>query len=144
MKGIIGLLAGGLALAGVVGFALGTASAEGAKKGDHRVFELRIYHAVPGKMPALHARFKDHTIKLFQKHGMTVVGFWVPTKPEEAEQKLYYILAYPSAESARKSWDGFRNDPEWKEVKAASEKDGTLVARVESVYLNPTDYSPMK
>jgi hypothetical protein len=144
MTKCVGLLAGLLGLAGVVGFALGAASAEDAKKGDTRVFELRVYHAAPGKMGALNARFKDHTNKLFAKHGMTVVGFWTPTKPEEAEKTLYYILAYPSQDAARKSWQGFRDDPDWKAAKDASEKDGPLVQKVESVYMNPTDYSPMK
>ncbi len=114
------------------------------KKVDHRVFELRIYHAAPGKMKALHARFRDHTCKLFKKHGMTIIGFWSPTKEEEAEKKLYYILAYPSKEAADKAWKAFREDPDWIKAKKESETDGTLVSKVESVYMNPTDYSPMK
>src|SRR5207237_501978 len=98
----------------------------------------------PGKMAALHARFRDHTCKLFEKHGITIIGFWSPTKPEEAEQKLLYILAFPSKEAAAKSWKEFQDDADWKAAKAESEKDGRLVSKVESVYLNPTDYSPIK
>jgi hypothetical protein len=114
------------------------------KKVDNRVFELRIYHAHPGKMKALHERFAKHTIQLFQKHGMTLIGFWSPIDGKVAEEKLVYILAYPSKEAADKSWDAFRKDPEWIKVKDASEKEGPIVAKVESVYLNPVDYSPIK
>jgi hypothetical protein len=118
--------------------------AKGGKKVDTRVFELRTYYAAPGKMKALHARFRDHTNGLFKKHGMTVIGFWGPLDPKEAEVKLVYILAYPSKEAADASWKAFRADPAWLKVKADSERDGTLVSRVESLYLNPTDYSPIK
>ena len=111
---------------------------------DDRVFEMRTYYAAPGKMKALHARFRDHTLGLFKKHGMTNIGYWSPTDPKEAEKKLIYIIAYPSKAAADKSWDAFRKDPVWIEAKAASETDGTLVDKVESVYMNPTDYSPLK
>src|SRR5262249_20703442 len=108
------------------------------KKMEDRVFELRIYHAAPGKMKALHARFRDHTNKLFKKHGMTVIGFWSPTDEKEAEKKLYYVLAYPSKAAGEKSWKAFREDPDWIKVKDDSEKDGKLVNKIESVWLNPT------
>ncbi len=127
-----------------LGFAARVLCADKEKKVDTRVFELRIYHAGEGKMKALHARFRDHTCALFKKHGITIVGFWSPTDENEAEKKLYYILAYPSKDAADKSWKAFREDPDWIKAKAASETDGTLVVKVESVYLNPTDYSPMK
>jgi NIPSNAP len=109
-----------------------------------RVFELRTYHAEPGKVEALHARFRDHTCKLFEKHQMTVVGFWSPADDEEAKRQLVYLLAFPSQEAAAKSWGDFQADPEWKAVKEASEKNGPLVERIESVYLKPTDYSALK
>ena len=112
--------------------------------GDARVFELRTYYANPGKMAALHARFRDHTCKLFEKHGMTCVGFWSPIDPKESEEVLVYLLAYPSKEAADKAWKAFREDPDWIKAKKESETDGTLVSKVESVYMNPTDYSPMK
>lgn len=116
----------------------------GKEKKMNRVFEMRTYYASPGKMTALHARFRDHTCKLFKKHGMELVGFWSPTDDKEAESKMVYILAYPSKEAADKSWKAFRDDPDWIKARTESEKDGKLVARLESVYLNPTDYSPMK
>jgi hypothetical protein len=114
------------------------------KKSDERVFELRTYYAAPGKMEALHARFRDHTNKLFEKHGMTIIAFWNPIDPNQAEQKLIYVLAFPSKEAAAKSWKTFRDDPEWKAVREASEKEGKLVDKLESIYMKPTDYSPMK
>ena len=117
---------------------------QGEKKVDKRVFELRTYYAAPEKLTALHARFRDHTCKLFEKHGMTIVGFWSPSDPEAAEKKLIYLLAFPSKQAADASWKAFRDDPEWKRVREESEKDGKLVDRVESVYMNATDYSPMK
>ncbi len=113
------------------------------KKASTRVFELRTYHAAPGKMDALNARFRDHTNALFKKHGMEIVGFWQPTDPKKADL-LIYMLAFPSKEAADKSWKAFREDPDWIKAKEASEKDGKLVDKVESVYLNPTDYSPIK
>lgn len=130
---------------GFFGLALDAADARrGDKKVDGRIFELRTYYAAPGKMEALHARFRDHTCKLFEKHGMTIIGFWNPTDPKEAKKKLIYVLAFPSKEAAARSWKAFSADPEWKAAKEASEKDGKLVEKVESVYLNPTDYSPIK
>jgi hypothetical protein len=116
----------------------------GGKKVDTRVFEMRTYYAHPGKMQALHARFRDHAMKLFVKHGMTNVGYWSPLDPAEAEKKLVYVLAFPSREAAKKSWQDFQNDPAWKKAKGDSETDGPLVAKVESVFLKGTDYSPIK
>jgi len=111
---------------------------------DTRVFELRTYYANPGKMAALNARFRDHTCKLFEKHGMTCVGFWNPIDPKESEEVLVYLLAFPSKEAADKSWKAFGEDPEWKQVKAESEKDGPLVKKVDRKFLTPTDYSKLK
>jgi hypothetical protein len=143
MKTIAGLLIG--LVVGAVGVAVSAAEpAKGDKKVETRVFELRTYYAAPGKMAALNARFRDHTCKLFEKHGMTIIGFWNPSDPAEADKTLVYILAYPSKEAAEKSWKEFRDDPDWKAVREASEKDGKLVDKVVSVYLNPTDYSPSK
>src|SRR6266568_847461 len=93
---------------------------------DARVFELRTYYANPGKMAALHARFRDHTCKLFEKHGMTIIGFWSPADAAEADKSMVYILAYPSKEARDKSWKAFQDDPDWKAAKEASEKDGKL------------------
>ena len=119
-------------------------STRGDKKVDTRIFELRTYHAAPGKMDALNSRFRDHTCALFKKHGMTIVGFWNPSDLKEADKTLIYLLAFPSRESADKSWKDFAADPEWKKAREASEKEGRLVEKVERVFLNPTDYSPMK
>jgi hypothetical protein len=131
-----------LVAAGWVGFA--ARDAQGGKKVDYRVFEMRTYYANPGKMEALHARFRDHTNKLFIKHGMTPIAYWSPIDSKQAEEKMVYILAFPSKEAADKSWEAFKNDPDWKAAKKASEKDGPLVARVESLYLKATDYSAIK
>ncbi|HUN81228.1 MAG TPA: NIPSNAP family protein [Phycisphaerae bacterium] len=119
-------------------------AAKGDQNVDSRVFELRTYDCAPGKMEALKARFRDHTCKLFEKHHMTVIGFWNPADPGQAQRKLIYLLAFPSREAAVRSWKEFQADPEWKAAKEASEKDGKLAEKIESVFLNPTDYSPLK
>jgi hypothetical protein len=110
-----------------------------------KVFELRTYHTHPGRLGALHARFRDHTCGLFKKHGMELVGFWTPQVDQKGKGEiLVYLLAFPSREAAAASWQGFRDDPEWKAAKEASEKDGPIVKEVESVFLDPTDYSPIR
>lgn len=120
-------------------------AADKSASGETRVFEMRTYYANPGKFEAMQSRFRDHTNELFKKHGMTPVGYWVPQDEKDGKStKLVYILAFPSRDAAKQSWSAFAADPEWKRVKAESEKDGVLVGKVESVYLDPTDYSPMK
>ncbi len=110
-----------------------------------RFFELRTYHASDGKLDALNTRFREHTNALFLKHGMTIIGFWTPAEGETAKNTLIYILAYPSKEVREQAWKDFQNDPDWKKAKAESEADGIpLAKKVDSVYLNPTDYSPIK
>jgi hypothetical protein len=109
-----------------------------------RVFEMRTYTTPPGKLEALKTRFRDHTVKLFEKHGMTNVGYWVPQDKPLADNTLVYILAHSSREAAAKSWAGFRADPDWVKAKAASEKDGPLTTKVESVFLSPVDFSAIK
>ena len=110
-----------------------------------RFFEMRTYHAAPGKLEALHARFRDHTNKIFTKHGMDLVGYWVPmNKAGQYENTLVYILAYPSREAHDKAWKDFSADPEWQAAKTASEKNGALVVKVDSVFMTATDYSPVK
>jgi hypothetical protein len=116
-------------------------SSSAAVAKDSRVFELRTYYAEPGKLDALHARFRDHTTRLFQKHGMTIVGYWMP---REAPDRIVYVLAYKSKEAADAAWKGFREDPEWVKARTASEANGRLVTKVESIYMDATDYSPVK
>ena len=112
---------------------------------DSRCFEMRTYYAAPGKMEAMNARFRDHTCALFKKHGMELVGFWIPTDKEKgAENTLVYILAHKSREEAKKSWAAFVNDPDWKKARDASEANGKLVEKAEVVFMSATDYSPMK
>ncbi|HEY2839560.1 MAG TPA: NIPSNAP family protein [Pirellulales bacterium] len=111
---------------------------------DTRVFELRTYTAAPGKIDELHTRFRDHTLKLFEKHHMTVIGFWMPADEQQAKQQLMYLLAFPSQEAAAKSWKDFQADPAWKTLRQTSEKNGPLVEKIDSVFLKPTDYSALK
>jgi hypothetical protein len=112
---------------------------------EARVYELRTYTTHPGRLDALNKRFREHTCKLFEKHGMTLVGFWTPQDEKDGKtEKLVYMLSFPSREAAKTSWSAFGNDPDWKTARAESEKDGPIVKKVESVYLDPTDYSAMK
>ncbi len=112
---------------------------------DSRLFEMRTYHAAPGKLEALHARFRDFTNKLFVKHGMQMVGYWVPMNKEgQYDNTLVYILAFPSREAREKAWKEFTDDLEWHAVKAETEKNGRLVEKVDSVFMTATDYSPIK
>ena len=114
------------------------------EKAMNRFFEMRIYTTHPGKLEALHSRFRDHTNRLFKKHGMELVGYWTPAEGDEAKNTLVYMLAYPDHESRDKSWAAFRDDPEWKKAFKESHKDGPIVSKVESRFLTPTDYSPIK
>jgi hypothetical protein len=106
-----------------------------------RVFEMRTYYCHPGRLEALNKRFREHTNRLFVKHGMTLIGYWMPIDKPDI---LVYVLAYPSREAAGKSWAAFRTDPDWNTARAASETDGPIVQRVDSVYMSPTDYSLIK
>ena len=106
------------------------------------VYELRTYTTLEGRLPNLHARFKNHTMKLFEKHGMKNVMYWTPTDEKTANNTLIYVIWHASPEAAKKSWDGFRADPDWHKARDESEKDGKIVAKVEAVYMKATDYSP--
>ncbi len=107
---------------------------------DTKCYELRVYFAAEGKLEDLQARFRQHTTKLFEKHGMVNVGYWVPL--ENKENKLVYLLSYPDRAARDKSWKEFVSDPEWKKVQGESEKNGRLVAKVDSTFLEATDFSP--
>ncbi len=104
-------------------------------------YELRTYTTLDGRLPALHARFRDHTMALFAKHGMKNVIYLTP---QGEDNKLVYLLAHKDKAAAEASFAAFRNDPDWARARDASEKDGKIVMKVESVFFNPTDYSPMK
>src|SRR5947209_6193653 len=107
------------------------------------IYELRIYTPAEGKLDAVNARFRDHTRAIFDKHHMKSVGYWLPTEGERAGSFIY-ILEHPSREEARKNWAEFNADPEWQKAKAESEVNGRLVAKAESVFMAPTEYSPIK
>ena len=112
--------------------------------GQNRVYELRTYTCFDGKLDALKVRFRDHTIEIFKRHGIESIGYWVPQDPERSKNTLIYILAHPSREAAEKNWAAFRNDPEWQKVSKESEANGRIVQKVESVFMDPTDFSQLK
>jgi len=109
-----------------------------------RVFEMRTYTASAGKLDAVQKRFKDYTIRIFEKHGMQSIGYWTPADPPGAGTTLVYIIAHASREQAVKNWAEFNADPEWVKVRAESNAQGNIVAKAESVFLNPVDFSPIK
>ena len=111
-----------------------------AADADTRVFEMRTYHAAPGKLDDLHARFRDHTVKLFEKHGITNIGYWTPI--ENTDNLLIYVLAYPTREARDASWKEFLADEDWKKARAESEANGKLVTKVDQLFLSATDFSP--
>ena len=111
---------------------------------SHQVYELRVYHTLPGRLPALLSRFRDHTITIFNRHDMKSVGYWTPEDAPLKDNELIYMLAHPSREAATKNWDAFRNDPEWQKVSKASEADGKIVEKVDSTFMDPTDFSKLK
>jgi len=109
-----------------------------------RVYELRTYTAPDGKLADLHARFRDHTMRIFQNHGITNVAYFKPQDAPLSQNTLVYLIAHPSREAAKENWAAFGKDPEWQKVANDSQVNGKIVAKVESVFLDPTDYSPMK
>ncbi|CAN5373752.1 hypothetical protein BH11PLA2_BH11PLA2_33710 [soil metagenome] len=111
-----------------------------AAEKDTMLYEIRTYWPAEGKMDALHARFKDHTIKLFEKHGMMNICYWVPL--DETDKRLIYVLAHKDKAAAAASWKAFAADPDWKSAQKASEVNGKLVTKAQSIYLNKTDFSP--
>lgn len=127
-----------LTLATVATFAAVTLHA--AESPDSRVYELRIYYAAPGKLDDLNKRFREHTLKIFENHGMHNIGYWMPL--DNPDNKLIYIISHPSREGAKKAWSEFNQDPEWQTARKASEENGKLVSKVESYFMQPADYSP--
>ena len=106
---------------------------------ENKLFEMRVYYAAKGKLDALNARFRDHTLKLFEKHGITNVGYWVPV--ENPDERLVYVISHKDKAAADQSWKDFIADPVWKKAHAESEKDGKLVAKIERFWMSATDYS---
>ena len=123
---------------------LGTGLLINSSAQDQKVFELRTYTATPGNLDNLHARFRNHTTRIFSKHGMEVVGYWTPTDPELAEDTLVYVLEHQSQAAADASWRAFGQDPEWREVAEASNANGPILESVERMYMLATDYSPLQ
>ena len=140
-----GTLAGALLFS--LGLAVGHLAFPSAQAGDEpadRFFEMRTYTTHPDKLEALHDRFRDHTNRLFEKHGMDLVGYWTPAGGPEADNTLVFILGYPDREAREQSWEAFVADPEWQEAYEESHRDGPLVSEVDSRFLVPTDYSPIR
>ena len=115
-----------------------------ARAQSERIFEMRTYTAHPGRLDALNARFRNHTTRIFEKHGMTNVGYWTPQEAPLSEDTLVYILAHDSREAGQASWDAFRADPEWARVAEESQRDGRIVQNVDVLWLEATDYSQIK
>jgi len=128
------------------GFIVGQISDTGldANAQGRKVFELRTYTAPDGKLNELVARFRNDTLRIFEKHGMDNVGYWLPTDAPASSNTLIYILAHDSRDAATKSWAAFREDPEWKAVAERTQANGPIVSKVESVFLEATDFSPLK
>jgi len=137
--GVVIMFAGGLGA-----FWSGTSAGQDKAAGD-KVYELRTYTTLPGRLPALNKRFADHTIRIFAKHGMTSVTYWIPTDNARKDNTLIYVLSHTSQEAAEKNWKEFLTDPEWIKVRDASEADGKILARApDRIFMRMTDYSPGK
>ena len=122
------------------GYAVGRA----AQPAPAHIYELRTYTAAEGKLDNVVARFRDHTVRIFERHHMKSVGYWLPSEGDKAGTTLIYILEHPNREEARKNWAEFSADPEWQKAKAESEVNGRIVAKAESVFMTPTDFSAIK
>ena len=111
---------------------------------ENRIYELRTYIATDGKLDNLLARFRNHTIKLFEKHGMQNVGYWVAADEPASKNTLIYVVSHKNRDAAKASWDAFRKDPDWVKAKGESEANGAIVDKVTSVFMNPADFSKLK
>jgi len=109
-----------------------------------RVFEMRTYTCYEGKLPDLLARFRNHTMRIFEKHGITNIGYWVPQDAPLSQNTLVYLIAHANREAAKKNWEEFRNDPEWQKVQKESEANGKIVSKIDSVFMSATDFSQIK
>ncbi|HUQ90575.1 MAG TPA: NIPSNAP family protein [Bryobacteraceae bacterium] len=133
-----------LLLIAVFGIGFVAGEIRGSAAAMSRVYELRTYTTNDGKLPDLMARFRNHTLKIFEKHGMKNIWYGVPQDAPLKDNTLIYLISHDSREAAKKSWDAFRADAQWKKVAAESEVNGKIVKKVDTVFLDPTDYSPMK
>jgi hypothetical protein len=128
----------------VLALSITTVAVSHADNVPARVFEIRTYTTPEGKLEDLHRRFREHTLKLFERHGMVNIAYWTPQDPKLASNTIIYVLSHKSRQAAADSWAAFSADPEWQRVKAASEANGKIVIKVESIFTQATDYSPMK
>jgi hypothetical protein len=146
MGGMLALLGAGYALGRMdsVQDADAAAVSDIADVQANRVFELRTYTAPEGKLDDLHTRFRDHTMRIFERHGMANIGYWTPQDTTLRENTLVYLLSHPSRAAADQAWRDFSADPEWQRVSEESQRDGRIVSQVVRMYLDPTDFSPMK
>jgi len=141
-KKVLALAIAVVALVFVSGFVAG--NAVGAQSDSRRVYELRTYTAPEGKLSELDKRFRDHTMRIFKKHGMENVGYWHPQDAPDSSNTLIYIVSHKNRDAAKKSWADFQADPEWQKVSTESQVNGRIVSKVVSVFMDPTDYSPLK
>jgi hypothetical protein len=140
-------LLAGLALMAVIACSLTETNAlaqETTPMSTDRIFEIRTYTCEPSKLDALLSRFRDHTAELFEKHGIENIAYWTPADEPRSSDTLIYVVAHPSREAAKKNWDAFVNDPAWQKARDESEAGGKIVNKIESIYMNPTDFSPLK
>ena len=135
-------IAGASLLSLVVGLGAGLFITTSAQ--DQKLYELRIYKSTEGNLGNLNARFRDHTMRLFEKHGMENIGYWTPVSEEERDDTLVYVIAHDSEEAAAASWRAFGQDPEWQAAAEASNANGQILAGIENKYMVATDYSPMQ
>ena len=133
-----------LALGAVAVFGFGWWSGTAHGQSSTRVYELRTYHCFPGKLPDLEKRFREHTTTIFEHHGIRNVGYWTFENETLKDNTLIYLISHESREQAKKNWAEFGADPEWKQVQTASEANGKIVEKVDSQFLDPTDFSPIQ
>jgi NIPSNAP protein/serine protease-like protein with rhomboid domain len=134
---VLSFLAGAFAVATVT-------RTQGGRAAADRVFELRVYRTLPGRLQALESNFRDHNVDYMKKHGIESVGYWTPQDSPASENTLILIVAHDSREAAEQHWNEFRSDPEWKKLAQASLASGEIVEKIDSTFLTPTDFSPMK
>jgi hypothetical protein len=143
-RGLLALAMTGVFVAGLsLGSIFQTRSVLSAQSAG-TVFELRTYTAPEGKLADLNKRFRDHTRRIFDKHGMKSIGYWTPQDSPQSQNTLIYILQHANRDAAKKSWAEFQADPEWQKVSAESQVNGRIVSKVESVFMEATDYSAIK